>query len=121
MGSENNILDSNDVYGYHIFPPFIDAYMNSFWSTQITMSEIKNKMEGHAIEWGSEVVGKSVLHGREIPKHNDKIVLCCAYTYIGEEDISHKKYLIVLDEFSSNWYDKLEFIEADILSEWDVT
>lgn len=33
------------------FPPFIDAYMQSFWSEiQLPLSEIESKMKSHAWE-----------------------------------------------------------------------
>jgi len=110
------------VFGYHIFPPFIDAYMQSFWDEiQLPLSEIESKMKSHAWEWGSEVVGKSILKGKELPKFNDKIVLCCAYTYTGKDNDRHKHYLVVVDEFCEDWYDKLQFIEGSVSDEWDVT
>lgn len=110
------------VFGYHIFPPFIDAYIQSFWDEiQLLLSEIESKMKSHAWEWGKEVVGESILRGREIPKYNDKIVLCCAYTYTGKDNNSHKHYLVVVDEFCDYWYDKLQFIEGNVSDEWDVT
>ena len=41
------------VFGYHIFPPFVDAYMQSFWDEiQLPLSEIESKMKSHAWEWG---------------------------------------------------------------------
>ena len=110
------------VFGYHIFPPFIDAYMQSFWDEiQLPLSEIESKMKSHAWEWGKEVIGESILRGRELPKYNDKIVLCCAYTYTGKNNDIHKHYLVVVDEFCDDWYDKLQFIEGRVSDEWDVT
>ena len=110
------------VFGYHIFPPFIDAYMQSFWDEiQLPLSEIESKMKSHAWEWGKEVVGESILRGRQLPKFNDKIVLCCAYTYTGKDNDSYKHYLVVVDEFCNEWDDKLQFIEGRVNDEWDVT
>lgn len=111
-----------EVFGYHIFPPFIDAYMQSFCDEiQLPLSDIESKMKSHAWEWGKEVIGESILRGRELPKYKDKIVLCCAYTYTGKDNDSHKQYLVVVDEFCDGWYDKLQFIEGHVSNEWDVT
>ena len=111
------------VFDYYIFPPFIDAYLNSFWTEiKLPLSEIESKMKSHALEWGSEVVGKSILKGQELPKFNDKIVLCCAYLYTGQDhDIATKGYLVAINEFSDDWYDKLQVIEGAVNDEWDVT
>ena len=118
--STNTVLPA--VFGYHIFPPFVDAYMNSFWSEkQLPLDEIRKMMEGHANEWGKEVIGESVSRGREIPTHEGKMVLCCAYTYTGKDNKSDKNYLIVTNGGNADWYDKLEFVEGKVLDEWDVT
>lgn len=110
------------VFGYHIFPPFIDAYIQSFWDEiQLPLSEIESKMKSHACEWGREVFEKSISKDKELPTYNDKIVLCCAYTYTGKDNDMHKHYLIVVNEFCDNWYDNMQFIEGYINNEWDVT
>ena len=111
-----------EVFGYHIFPPFIDAYRQSFdTESKLSISDIAKQMESHAIEWGEQSLGQAVLRGNEIPKYNNKIILCCAYTYTGENNDRYKEYLIVVTKFGYDWYDNLEFIEGVIENEWDVT
>ena len=127
--SKRKIKAPNDVkpvlpalFGYHIFPPFTDAYMNSFFNEiQLPLSDIESKMKSHALEWGKDVIGESILRGRELPKYDDKIVLCCAYTYTGKDNDSYKHYLVVVEEFGDDWYHKLQFIEGFVRDEWDVT
>jgi hypothetical protein len=114
---ENN---TEKLLNYHIFPPFVDAYKESlFDNKKVSIAEIERLMKNHAIDWGGEVVSKCILEGKDMPKHDGKVVLCCAYIYNGE--IYEKDYLIVLDEFGGDWYDKLQFIEGEVKSEWDVT
>jgi len=118
--SNDNLLPA--IFKYHIFPPFVDAYVQSFLDEkQSTLEQIKEMMEGHAVEWGSEVIGKCVLKGKEMPMHDGKIVLCCAYTYTGDNNDPHKDYLILTKGGQEDWYHNLEFVEGKILNEWDVT
>lgn len=56
-----------------------------------------------------------------LPKFNDKIVLCCGSLYQPNNDGNGNSYLIVVNNFSDNWYSELEFIEGDIQNEWNVT
>ena len=113
---------NNRTFDYHIFPPFIDAYLQSFhFEIQLTLSEIESKTKAHAQDWGKEVIGQCILRGEDLPKYNDKIVLCCANTYISDDYIVYKSYLVVIDEFCNDWYDKLQFIEGYINESWNVT
>ena len=111
-----------EVFNYHIYPPYIDAYINSFWDKEyLTLNEIKQLMKQHALEWGHEVIGRCTLEGKELPKFNDKIVLCCGSLYQPNNDENINSYLIVVNNFSDNWYSDLEFIEGDIQDGWNVT
>ena len=111
-----------ELFDYHIYPPYIDAYINSFWDKEfLTLNEIKQLMKQHALEWGYEVIGRCTLEGKELPKFNDKIVLCCGSLYQPNNVGNGNSYLIVVNNFSDNWYSDLEFIEGDIQNEWNVT
>ena len=109
-----------EKFDYHIFPPFVDAYMNSFYTEeQKTIEDIKEMMVMHCFHWADKVMGGCISRGRSLPKHNGKLVLCCAYTYKGYE--SYKQYLMILDKEGDDWYDHLKMVEGEVLKEWDVT
>lgn len=115
-------MKTNPVFGYRIFPPYIDAYRTSYRGL-VSIDDIKNQMIDHAYEWGGRVVGESILLRRNIPKHGNKIVLCCANIYLNDNDDDHKQYLVVIDEnqFGNDWMDNLEFVEGNFNDEWNVT
>lgn len=114
--------EETQVYNYHVFPPFIDAYQCSLYeNNRVTLDELKEIMESHAISWGAEAIGKCILEGKELPKYDNKIVLCCAYTYVGENNDCSDKYLIVVNDLDSVWYDNMIFIKGIVNPDWDVT
>lgn len=114
--------EKEQVYNYHVFPPYIDAYECSLYNNnRVTLDVLKEIMESHAASWGNECFGKCVLESKELPKYDGKLVLCCAYTYVGENNDCSDKYLIVVDNFDSIWYDNMIFIKGEINPDWDVT
>jgi len=114
----------NKVYGYHIFPPYIDAYQNHFNTEELLpLDIIQQKAEGHACEWGSKVIGDSILENKEIPMIDGKYILCCIYLYKNQH-VKEKDLLIVFDpkkEFEGYWFNNVEMIEGNINPDWDVT
>lgn len=118
----NKKITKDEVFGYHIFPPFIDAYQNSFYSEpKKTLKQIRQIAESHALDWGEKSIGKCTLERKELPKHKNKLVVCCVYLY--KKGASNKHYLVVTDGDKNGkyWFDNLEFVEGIILDEWDVT
>jgi|LakMenEpi03Aug12_release.lakeMendotaPanAssembly.Ray.scaffolds.fasta_scaffold581772_5 hypothetical protein len=86
----------------------------------LVKDEIKSIAEAHAFEWGESVIGKCVLKNTEPPKHDGKFVLCCIYTYRGDD--IHKHLLVVTKGDTENkcWWENFEFVEGRVLDEWDV-
>lgn len=111
-----------ELLNYHIFPPFIDAYLESYFTEKpLTLSDIHELMKFHAWEWGAEVVGRSILRGMSIPMFSEAIVLCCAYTSSVECKENGKQYLAVIQTPCDDWFNNLQFIEGNIQDEWDAT
>ena len=79
------IIMKKEKFDYHIFPPFVDAYENSFYDhNRLTIDEIKKIMGNYAAAWSNEVVENSKHYGKNIPTYKDKIVLCCGEPYTGK-------------------------------------
>jgi hypothetical protein len=125
-------------YFYHMFPPFIDAYEQSF-EEPLTLVEIKKMMELNASYWVNESIKTKGLDSHPIAGENYKQVIYCARIYEAPNKITEKNKLdfvfkpgtdiILLSEvekvdktfFENN--ETLEFLEGATLIEksWDVT
>lgn len=116
---------------YRIFPPYIDAYYDRDYDLDKNMDELKELMIQHAKEWGTQVIGESILSGKDVPRTNldGKYILCCARaTYQAtrkEYDERIEFYAVVepKDEWLGQgyWWENIEIIQGVVPFEWDVT
>jgi hypothetical protein len=125
-------------YFYHMFPPFIDAYEQSF-KEPLTLVEIKKMMKLNASYWIDDSIKTKGLDNHPIAGENYKQVIYCARIYESPNKITKKNKLdfvfksgldVVLlsevEKVGNTFFEKdetLEFLEGETLIEksWDVT
>jgi hypothetical protein len=118
------------TFGYHIFPPFVDAYRSSY-EGKLSLKKIKALMRSHAIEWGCHSVGEGVLSGYEAAVYNKQPVVCCAF--VGEHPDAFCLVAVVTKDRGKGvtkdrgkgkyWFERIKIIEGVgiIQPEWNVT
>lgn len=114
------------TYGYHIFPPFIDAYRQGFnGKEKRTLKDIKRMLISHSVEWGEKSVGHSILSRQDAAMYNSWHVVGCARVF-NEKGLEMELVAVVIPSKSEKhpyWFEHIRVTEGVqiIQPEWDVT
>lgn len=104
---------------YGIFPPCIDAYRKSFGEYSMTFKEFCDAMKGHALSFGEQSIGATLLQTGQIPYFNeDRVIVCLGW--FGEKG-SYVVTAPLKTEAGTYWFEYFEVVQHNWPSEWDVT
>ena len=124
------------TYNFHIFPPYIDCYINTLFAENedLTIDEIKEAMKGHAMDWSDQSIGAAVLRGKDFATYEGRIVLMCAYLYEKTDkgagntncllaSVSREELELLPEDEGMYWWNIMEYHLLDKIpnEDWDVT
>lgn len=133
-----NLIMKAKKYFYHMFPPFVDAYEQSF-SEPLTLKQIKDMMQLNSSFWIDDSIKTKGIDNHPVAGEDYKHVIYCAKIYEAPNKITEKnkhdfvfateKQILLIsdvDKIESSFFsidESLEFLEGESLIEdsWNRT